>query len=74
MVNVVETSNKFILTCDYKDEQYHLRALLDSSFPKAIYSTGNYSQNPAIFLDKSSNISPELNSPEAMKEFLNENL
>jgi len=48
MVNVVETSNKFILTCDYKDEQYHLRALLDSSFPKAIYSTGNYSQNPAI--------------------------
>ena len=74
MVNVIETSNKFIFVCNYKNETFLLHALLDNTLPNSRYVESRYLSSPAIFLDKDSSIPPELNSYIAMKKMAQQNL
>ena len=74
MVNVIETSNKFIFVCNYKNEAFSLHALLDNKLPDSTYVESHYLSSPSIFLDKDSSIPPELYSDIAMEKMAQQNL
>ena len=74
MVEVIETSKKFIFVCNYKDETLSISKLLDKKFPNSEYARIPYLQSPAIFLNKDSQILSELDSDTAMESFLEENI
>lgn len=58
MVEVIDVADKkrFILVCAYKTEVDLLSDLLNKEFPNADYKTARYKEQPAIYLEKDSNI------------------
>ena len=57
MINVIETNEKIILVCNYKNEQYILDDIIAAEFPETEYITSKYREKPAIFFAK--NVLPE---------------
>ncbi len=49
MIDVIETNEKIILVCNYKDEQYILDDIMAAEFPKLKYKPSKYREKPAIF-------------------------
>lgn len=74
MVEVIETSEKFIFVCNYKNEALSISKLLDQKFPNSKYARSVYLHSPAIFLDKDSKILSEFTSDTDMNNLLTENL
>ena len=74
MIEVIETSKKFIFVCNYKTETLSISKLLDEKFPNSKYARKFYLQSPAIFLNKDSQILSEINSDTAMESFIVENI
>ena len=52
MINVIETNQKIILVCNYKNEQYILDDIMAAEFPELKYKPSKYREKPAIFLNK----------------------
>lgn len=52
MINVIETNQKIILVCNYKNEQYILDDIIAAEFPELKYKPSKYREKPAIFLNK----------------------
>ncbi len=52
MINVIETNQKIILVCNYKDERYILDDIMAAEFPELKYKPSKYREKPAIFLNK----------------------
>ena len=57
MIDVIETNQKIILVCNYKNEQYILDDIIAAEFPELKYKPSKYREKPAIFFDK--NVLPE---------------
>ena len=74
MIDVVETNDRLILVCSYKDEVLLLDDMLSVVFPKATYSQGHYKEQSAIYLEKDSNISQKYQSCNELKFFINTNI
>ena len=52
MIDVIETNEKIILVCNYKNEQYILDDIIEAEFPELKYKPSKYREKPAIFLNK----------------------
>lgn len=52
MIDVIETNEKIILVCNYKNEQYILDDIIAAEFPELKYKPSKYREKPAIFLNK----------------------
>ena len=52
MIDVIETNEKIILVCNYKNEQYRLDDIIAAEFPELKYKPSKYREKPAIFLNK----------------------
>ena len=52
MIAVIETNEKIILVCNYKNEQYILDDIIAAEFPELKYKPSKYREKPAIFLNK----------------------
>ena len=52
MIDVIETNEKIILVCNYKNEQYILSDIIAAEFPELKYKPRKYREKPAIFLNK----------------------
>ena len=52
MIDVIETNEKIILVCNYKNEQYILDDIIATEFPELKYKPSKYREKPAIFLNK----------------------
>ena len=52
MIDVIETNEKIILVCNYKNEQYILDDIIAAEFPELKYKPSKYRETPAIFLNK----------------------
>jgi len=52
MIDVIETNQKIILVCNYKNEQYILDDIIAAEFPELKYKPSKYREKPAIFLNK----------------------
>ena len=73
MINVIETNQKIILVCNYKNEQYILDDIIAAEFPELKYKPSKYREKPAIFFDK--NVLPEnYQNYEAMQALIDKNI
>ena len=73
MIDVIETSKKIILVCNYKNERYILDDLMATEFPELEYTPSKYRDKPAIFFDK--NVLPEnYQNYKAMQALINKNI
>ena len=52
MIDVIESNEKIILVCNYKDERYILDDIMATEFPELEYTPSKYREKPAIFLNK----------------------
>ena len=52
MIDVIETNEKIILVCNYKNEEYILDDIIAAEFPELKYKPSKYREKPAIFLNK----------------------
>ena len=74
MIEVVETNDRLILVCSYKNEVYLLEDLLNLKFPAANYEMAHYKEKSAIYLEKDSNIPEEYRNSKELKFFINSNI
>ena len=74
MIEVVETNDRLILVCSYKNEVFLLDDLLNSNFPSANYEMAHYKENSAIYLEKDSIIPEEYRNSKELKFFINSNI
>ena len=74
MIEVVETNDRLILVCSYKNEVFLLDDLLNLKFPAANYEMAHYKEKSAIYLEKDSNIPEEYQSSNGLKFFINSNI
>lgn len=73
MIDVIETNQKIILVCNYKNEQYILDDIIAEEFPEIEHITSKYREKPAIFFDK--NVLPEnYQNYEAMQALIDKNI
>ena len=74
MIEVIETSERFILVCSYKKEAFLLDDMLNSTFPNVTYSHGQYKEKAAIYLSKDSSIPREYQNCNDLQYFINTNI
>lgn len=74
MIEVVETNDRLILVCSYKEEVFLLDDMLSITFPNATYSKGHYKENTAIYLNKDNGIPKEYQNCNELKYFINSNI
>ena len=73
MINVIETNQKIILVCNYKNEQYILDDIIAAEFPELKYKPSKYREKPAIFLNK--DVLPEkYRNYKTMQDFIEKNI
>ena len=73
MINVIETNQKIILVCNYKNEQYILDDIIAAEFPELKYKPSKYREKPAIFLNK--DVLPEkYRNYKTMQDFIYKNI
>ena len=73
MINVIETNQKIILVCNYKNEQYILDDIIAAEFPELKYKPSKYREKPAIFLNK--DVLPEkYRHYKTMQDFIDKNI
>lgn len=73
MINVIETNQKIILVCNYKNEQYILDDIIAAEFPELKYKPSKYREKPAIFLNK--DVLPEkYRNYKTMQDFIDKNI
>ena len=49
MIDVIETNEKIILVCNYKNEINLIDDILGAEFPELKYKPSKYREKPAIF-------------------------
>lgn len=73
MIDVIETNQKIILVCNYKNEQYILDDIIAAEFPELKYKPSKYREKPAIFLNK--DVLPEkYRNYKTMQDFIDKNI
>ena len=73
MINVIETNQKIILVCNYKNEQYILDDIIAAEFLELKYKPSKYREKPAIFLNK--DVLPEkYRNYKTMQDFIDKNI
>ena len=74
MIEVVETHDRLILVCSYKNEVYLLEDLLNLKFPGSNYEMAHYKEKSAIYIEKDGNIPEEYQNSKDLKFFINSNI
>ena len=73
MIDVIETNEKIILVCNYKNEQYILDDIIAAEFPELKYKPSKYREKPAIFFAK--NVLPEkYRNYKTMQDLIDKNI